>query len=157
MRYFFYGSLIDPDVRAVVLGRRRPDGAAATLKGWRRWRVAGESYPLISPAPGERVDGLVLDVAPAEARRLAWYEGEDYEPRELAVSLASGDNVSALVFVPKADLAHAGEPWDPAAWRRAHKPALLRAARRWMAYEERRPADLEAAWRAAAGQSAGAP
>src|SRR5690606_34715685 len=77
MRYFFYGSLADPDVLAAVLGRARVRAVPATLDGWRRWRVAGETYPLIAPAPGERVDGVAVEVTHAEARRLAWYEGED--------------------------------------------------------------------------------
>jgi hypothetical protein len=148
MRYFFYGSLTDPDVLAVVLGRRPRRMAPATLAGWRRLRVAGECYPLISPAPGEQVEGAIVDISPAEARRLAWYEGDDYEPRELGVTLPSGEIVPALVFLPKPDLAHAGEPWDPARWRREHKAALLEAAGRWMAFEARRPANSNAAWRA---------
>jgi hypothetical protein len=132
MRYFFYGSLTDPDVLAIVLGRPRIDGVPAALRGWRRWRVAGACYPLISPAPGGCVEGVVLDASPAEARRLAWYEGEDYDLRELRPTLASGEPVAALVFLPKPDLAHADEPWDPTLWRREHKAALLEAAGRWM-------------------------
>jgi hypothetical protein len=148
MRYFFYGSLTDPDVLAVVLGRRPRRLAAATLQGWRRLRVAGECYPLIAPAPGERVEGVVADVTAAEARRLAWYEGDDYEVRELDVELASGEAVAAQAFLPKPDLAHADEAWDSARWRRKHKPALLEAAKLWMGFERLRPANADAAWRA---------
>jgi hypothetical protein len=149
MRYFFYGSLTDLDVLTVVLGRRPRRLAPAALEGWRRLRVAGECYPLVSPAPGERVEGVIADISQAEARRLAWYEGDDYQLRELGVALASGETVAAQVFLPKPDLAHAGEPWDPARWRREHKAALLEAAGRWMAFEGRRPANSDAAWRAA--------
>jgi len=147
MRYFFYGSLTDPDVLVAVLGRC-PRLAPASLEGWRRLRVAGQSYPLIVAAAGERVDGSVADIGPAEASRLAWYEGDDYLQADLKVRLASGD-AAARVFVPKPGLAHADEPWDPVAWARTDKPALLEAARRWMAFEARRPANLDAAWRAA--------
>lgn len=149
MRYFFYGSLTDPDVLALVLGRPRARAVPAVLRGWRRWRVAGEAYPLIAPAPGERVEGVAVDVAPAETRRLAWYEGDDYEPRELEVELAGGARAAAWVFVPKPNLAHAGELWDPAVWAREHKAELLAAARCWMAFEGRRPANLDVAWRVA--------
>lgn len=148
MRYFFYGSLTDPDVLAAVLGRR-PRLAPAAIAGWRRLRVAGESYPLIIPAAGERVEGAVADVGPAGARRLAWYEGDDYSQVDLPVLLATGEEAAAGVFLPSAGLAHAGEPWDPIAWARTEKPALLEAARRWMAFEGRRPANLDNAWRAA--------
>lgn len=148
MRYFFYGSLTDPDVLAAVLGRR-PRLAPASLDGWRRLRVRGECYPLIVPAVGERVEGSVADVGPADARRLAWYEGDDYVQSELTVRLAGGEAATARVFTPKAELAHADEPWDPVAWARRDKPALVAAARRWMAFEGRKPANLDAAWRAA--------
>ena len=149
MRYFFYGSLIDPDVLALVLGRPRRRMTPAALEGWRRLRVAGECYPLIVPDPDARVAGVMAEVSPAEARRLAWYEGEDYELGELAVTVGSGAFVTASVFLPKPDLAHAGESWDPLLWRREHKAALLEAAGRWMAFEGRRPANLDAAWRTA--------
>ena len=149
MRYFFYGSLTDPDVLAAVLGRPRVRAVPAVLEGWRRWRVAGEDYPLIAPASGGRVEGILADVAPAEARRLAWYEGDDFAPRVLSVAPRSGEPLQALVFVPRPDLAHAGETWDPRVWARKRKEPLLAAARRWMAFEGRRPADLDAAWRAA--------
>lgn len=148
MRYFFYGSLTDPDVLGVVLGRR-PELASASLEGWRRLRVAGESYPLIVPAAGERVDGSVADMRPADARRLAWYEGDDYLQAGQTVRLATGGTARARLFLPKPELAHANEAWDAAAWARTEKPALLEAARRWMAFEARQPANLDAAWRAA--------
>jgi hypothetical protein len=143
MRYFFYGSLTDPDVLAVVLGRPRIDGVPAVLRGWRRWRVSGACYPLISPAPGGCVEGVVLDASPAEAHRLAWYEGEDYDLRELRPTLASGEAVPALVFLPKPALAQADEPWDPSLWRREHKAALLEAAGRWMSLAGAQPASSE--------------
>lgn len=150
MRYFFYGSLMDPDVLALVLGRPRRRTTPAAAEGWRRLRVAGECYPLIVPDPDGHVAGVVAEISPAEARRLAWYEGEDYELGELAVTLgSSGSSIAALAFLPNPDLAHAGEPWDPLLWRREHKAALLEAAGRWMAFEGRRPANLDAAWRTA--------
>lgn len=154
MRYFFYGSLTDPDVLAVVLGRPRARAVPARLAGWRRWRVAGECYPLIAPAPGEQVEGVLVEVGAAAARRLAWYEGDDYEPRALEVELADGARVSAQVFLPRPNLAHAGQPWEPAAWAREHKAALLEAARQWMSFEGRRAANLDGAWRPARRPSA---
>ena len=149
MRYFFYGSLTDPDVLALVLSGPRRRTAPAVLEGWRRLRVAGECYPLIVPCPADRVPGIVAEIAPVQARRLAWYEGEDYVLGELAVTLGSGVPVDASVFLPKPDLAHAGEPWDPLLWSREHKAALLEAVGRWMAFEGRRPANSDVGWRTA--------
>ena len=43
--YFFYGTLIDKDVRAVVLGRAAEDVTTIedTLPGWRRVFMAGKT------------------------------------------------------------------------------------------------------------------
>ena len=52
MRFFFYGTLLDRDVTALVLGRRLPPQAfvPATLPGHSRWRVQGGSYPVVGAA-----------------------------------------------------------------------------------------------------------
>lgn len=134
MRYFFYGSLMDADVRAAVLGRAPVCVEPATLIGWRRVKAAGASYPLLVEARLAAVAGAALDLSPADASRVAWYEGkDDYEPRELSVTLGSGRQANALVFLPRGGVAHDGEPWEPEVWARDDKPAVLDAARGWMA------------------------
>ncbi|MBL8834369.1 MAG: gamma-glutamylcyclotransferase, partial [Rhodospirillales bacterium] len=50
MRFFFYGTLIDPDVRRAVLGRLAPASVEpATLKGWRRFSAKGVTFPIARP------------------------------------------------------------------------------------------------------------
>jgi hypothetical protein len=42
MRFFFYGTLMDEDIRRAVLGDRAPDAVEpATLIGYRRMAAAG--------------------------------------------------------------------------------------------------------------------
>ena len=46
MRFFFYGTLMDADIRRAVLGvRALAPAERATLDGWRRVKKAGVSYP----------------------------------------------------------------------------------------------------------------
>jgi Gamma-glutamyl cyclotransferase, AIG2-like len=53
MRFFFYGTLLDRDVMALVLGRRLPPAAyaAAVLRGHARRRAKGASYPTLMRDP----------------------------------------------------------------------------------------------------------
>ena len=47
MRFFFYGTLMDEDVRRAVLGvRSLAPTERATLEGWRRVKMAGDVFTL---------------------------------------------------------------------------------------------------------------
>ena len=56
MDYFFYGTLMDPDVRALVLSPAMRDVAveAAVLEGYRRVFMRGRVYPVVIPACASR-------------------------------------------------------------------------------------------------------
>ena len=84
MDYFFYGTLLDRDLLARVVGRRVPDARieSATLEGYRRLRMTGTPYPMLARESGGRVDGiLVKGLGQTAARRLSNYEGHRYTIR----------------------------------------------------------------------------
>ncbi len=130
MRFFFYGTLIDADVRRAVLGLYAPRRVEpATLRGWRRLPVRGRTYPVIVADPAASVDGvLVRGLNVAARRRLERYEdAELYDMAELDV-LPDGRTrpVGALAFVAKATGFHPGSgSWEIADWRRRHKRRFL--------------------------------
>lgn len=127
MRFFFYGTLMDADVRRAVLGRRREIAVGpATLHGWRRVALAHESYPIIVRDSGGTVEGLLARGLDAAARaRLCVYEGPDYELTGAVVHTAAGA-VDAHVFVPAPGWRpEARGDWDLAAWQRAAKRSFL--------------------------------
>ncbi|MET4699177.1 hypothetical protein ABIE65_002207 [Constrictibacter sp. MBR-5] len=127
MRFFFYGTLLDPDVRRAVLGTATEAGMPAALDGWRRVFVRGDCYPVIRPARGSTVDGMVFAGVNLEgARLLRQYEGPSYRERRLTVRGADGGIVSAAVFVPKDAGVATGGPWTLASWRVRHKRPYLR-------------------------------
>ncbi|MCC7275271.1 MAG: gamma-glutamylcyclotransferase, partial [Alphaproteobacteria bacterium] len=81
MRFFFYGTLLDADLRRAVCGTAADGWASvpAALADHRGGRSAGLAYPFLLPAPGESVEGLVVDGIDAEAAALlTLYEGEGY-------------------------------------------------------------------------------
>ena len=122
--YFFYGTLIDKDVRAVVLGRAAEDVTTIedTLPGWRRVFMAGETYPVVVPSPGHTVDGVRVEIPGAQVRqRLTYFEGSEYRTEH--VTLASGEKADVLVG---SKLAKSGtQDWDFDAWKKRDKARFL--------------------------------
>lgn len=132
MRFFFYGTLIDADVRRAVMGRYAPQVVEpARLQGWRRVAVPGKTYPMIVADGGEFVDGvLARGLGPVARRRLERYDDDDlYELVPVEVVPAGRRRpVAALVFVAKPALRPRGvRAWDFELWRRRHKRRLVLA------------------------------
>lgn len=146
MTYFFYGTLCDPDVLALVLGYRPSPRQLqpAVLPGFRRKQARNRTYPVLVPAPGGRVDGLLFSPGrPADRQRLAAYEGPEYILRRLPVLAAAGRTAPeqdrpaapcrAGVFVAarsaagESALPPARADWHPGRWRRRDKPQFLQS------------------------------
>ena len=124
--FFFYGTLLDADIRALVMGAGAPaELEPATLLGWRRQAHPRETYPLIVPAAGAAVEGAIArDLAPDTVSRLVVYEGPEYRIAAVEVQLTGGSVVAAEVFVPT-DGVGGTAPWDLATWQRRHKRRYL--------------------------------
>lgn len=129
MRFFFYGTLMDEDVRRAVLGvRALAPTEHATLEGWRRIKMASVSYPMIVRARNHSVDGVLMHGIDGRAREmLQIYEGDEY--RMLGVEVRAGDfMISAKMFAPRPGLTIRGRgPWDLETWQRRHKRRFLGA------------------------------
>jgi hypothetical protein len=103
------------------------------LRGWRRRRLRGRTYPVIFPDARGAVAGAVIDgIDDAALARLIAYEGPGYRLRPVRPRLNGrggvGD-VEALVFVPSVRRAVAGA-WTEPEWRRRHRRATLATLRR---------------------------
>ncbi len=156
MQYFFYGTMKDAEVFAVVAGRPlSADGCdAATLAGYRLARVRDECYPCLAPSAGGETDGLVVsDLSQGEIDRINFFEGNDYCPETVAVTLtASRQAVAATTFLNSSSVDAEETAWRYAEWRvSAEKERFLRLAHAWMAIHGRYPPDdpaLDDIWRA---------
>lgn len=124
MRFFFYGTLLDRDVAALVLGRRLPPRAftPASLPGHSRWRVQGGSYPIAIPdrkgeVPGCIVGGLSAD----DVARLTAFEGSGYRVASLKVRTAGGLTRVSVYEPIVQKLKPSNRRWDLTQWQRRDK------------------------------------
>lgn len=129
LSFFFYGTLMDPDLQAVVLGGRLPEGVSAVLAGYRRRLVAGQDYPAIAPVKGASVSGLLLDgVSPTMAARASQYEGPQYTAACLAVTAEDGTIRDAWTFLPVRGVRLSARDWSLDIWQQRHKILALESA-----------------------------
>lgn len=132
--YFFFGTLMDPDVLELVLGRAPGAlSASATLHGYARVRVANEPYPALVSAPGAIVDGLLLqDYSDEDDRRIRYFEDFDFAIEQTVVETASGPQdahfCGAISNIAPTDL-----PWSYEEWVRTEKDRFLQVAEIYMA------------------------
>jgi hypothetical protein len=137
MRFFFYGTLIDPDVRALVLGRHAPRIVEpAGLRGWRCVPVPARTYPMLVPDPEAHLSGVLVRGLNAKAReRLQNYEDALYDLIEVDVEVGRrGKKRPALVFVAKPGRTASGRRlWDFTDWQRRHKRRFLQRLKRRLA------------------------
>ena len=128
MRFFFYGTLLDRDVTALVLGRRLPPQAfePAVLPGWSRWRVQGGSYPVSIPDRKGQVAGAVVrGLSARDVRCLSAYEGPGYVVSPLNVWIG-GLLTTVSVFEPVVSkLKPSKRPWELALWQRDDKQVFV--------------------------------
>ena len=151
MVFFFYGTLMDDELRRALAGPRdarlRIEPGLLLHRDRRRARFG--AYPVLVPAPGRRVAGqLVAGVDPHLALWIAHFEGPGYLPTPLAAQNRAGRRVRAITFAPES-LDEAGrEPWDFRRWQRRDKPGVRRLLQSWLlARADGRPLALDVPWR----------
>lgn len=126
---FFYGTLMDLDLLGFLIGRSVDPSELlpARLRGARRVRVRGASFPMLVPDPRATVEGRVwYGGTAAERARLDAYEGPAWRLVPVEVQLTSGERVAVAVYrVVEGALEPTDEPWDLAHWQARHKPRYL--------------------------------
>lgn len=135
MLLFAYGTLLDPDVRTLVLGRPSPAAEAvpAVLRGYRRVRVAEEVYPTVLPDPAAIVHGALVPLLDAVERdRVQFFEGFELILREREVQCSRRGPVGALVCTATDTIRHTDEDWSLEDWQRLHKADYLPASSTYM-------------------------
>jgi nudix-type nucleoside diphosphatase (YffH/AdpP family) len=131
---FFYGTLCDPDILAVVAGGDTgQDLGPARLPDFAALRVAGEDYPVLVPEPGSAAPGrLAGGLGPVARERIAFFEGLGLYRLVPQRVLGAGGGREALVWMGTGAAGPLDGPWDLARWQAEAKPAFLEAAREYM-------------------------
>ncbi len=139
MAQFFYGTLRDPELLAIVLGRAVVP-VSAHLPGHAVCHAGEAAFPLIV-AGGGGVDGLLAEGLSADdLARLQWYEGAfGYELRAVTVKTADGARAAQVWFPPQGQ--SPGAAWSLRHWQDHHAPLVRATAREVMAAFGRIPAD----------------
>ncbi len=129
MRYFFYGTLLDADVRAWILGGwiGRRVLLPAVLPNYHRVCLRGRDYPVVVPARGQEAPGvLALGFDRQAAANLAAFESDEYVAADRPVRLADGAVLGARVFLASRLARPTGRDWCVSVWQREHKAAFAR-------------------------------
>ena len=155
MRWFFFGSLLDRDVMQIVLDRPMHDMAIqpAVLHGFARYRVEQETFPALSPCADGVVEGILVDgLNDEDARRICFFEGDEFALQTLTVRCTEGREHPALVFTATNLIELSAELWELEQWQRHHKSLYLTMSRDWMqAYGRADYTELNRYWRRALG------
>ncbi|ARJ68176.1 hypothetical protein WV31_14855 [Magnetospirillum sp. ME-1] len=133
---FFFGTLMDEEVLAAVLGRTADPALMepARLGGWRRTNIAGRTYPMLIPHPTGAVEGLLVrGLDERDCRRLDHYEGPEYRVGCLMVRRRDGTEAMAESYLCPPGVTGGREEWRLETWRLRHKRAALTRIRALMA------------------------
>jgi AIG2-like family. len=132
MKLFFYGTLMDADVRELVCGGAL-EVEPAMAQGFRRVFVAGKHYPMLLPHASGWVEGtLASGLDAATLHRLQVYEGWEYTLQPIKVRTASGHAVMARVFLCPPHVVPEMRDWGLERWQRRHKRTFLSKAQQLM-------------------------
>lgn len=146
MRLFFFGTLLDADVQALVIGRslRDHEWVAAERRHFRRVYIAGRLYPMVPPHRGGAVDGAFVEtLSRDELARVALYEGDDYRLMRQPVfplglpldadDAAQAKPVAAWLYRSGPTVRPSMRDWRLSAWQSKEKVVYLRDTRAWLA------------------------
>ena len=138
--FFFYATLLDPDVMALVIGRRLPPSAfvPAVLPGHLVLRQFDSRQVVVVPDTADRVRGVVVGgLSSRDVARLAAFEGPGYRISRLKVRVG-GELATVSVFEPVvARLQPSTSPWDYALWKGRHKRPFVDRLRRALGAQTR--------------------
>lgn len=103
MRLFFFGSLLDPELFEVVVGRPVASvvRVPARLDGWSARRVREEDYPVLVPTAGSGTVGRVIaGLSWTEIDRVQFFEGDEYDLSPVTVEVPGPEAASVLAASP---------------------------------------------------------
>ena len=134
-RFFFFGLLRDRQVLELVIDRPTAGYPflPAKVTDSRLVRLRGQSYPILVPAPGRWVDGVIVDeLTEADLARILFFESVEYQPQPIEIIGADGTPLVAHAFATTSRARHDDEDWRFTDWLARDRAEDLRIAALWM-------------------------
>ena len=148
---FAFGTLMDPDVLAAVCDvppGSFPTEPARAEDSARRW-VVDDHYPVLVPAPGEHLEGLLLHgLGGRDLERIGFFEGEEFALAPIDVRRERDGRVVTVLHFAHTDRKAVSEAaWDLADWQASTKADTMPRVRRYMAcFGRMSVAEADAHW-----------
>jgi hypothetical protein len=120
---FAYGTLRDPDMLRVVLGRPLVPHALhpARAPGFHAVHYPQRAYPALVRVPGAAAEGLVItDLTPFERDLLDAFEGAEYLRQPIPVMIEE-DLFEADAYLPAISVPASNTAWSLIRWQTNHK------------------------------------
>ncbi len=147
--YFFFGTLMDVDVLELVVDRPVDPSVfmPARLDGFRRVRVAWDSFPMLVHDRDGSVDGMVFTSRSSlEDDRIRFFEDYDYDLAPCRPIVASG-KIDAVFCGTDASVEPTEETWTLAGWAERYKPGFLELSAEYMdCFGRMTPDEAEPVW-----------
>ncbi|QFU09169.1 ADP-ribose pyrophosphatase [Rhodobacteraceae bacterium THAF1] len=128
---FIFGTLLDDDLRATVMGQAVA-GQPAQLTDFVVERADGGDWPILVARPGGVADGLLLNLNDNALERAAFYEAAFGYVAEVMQIERQGQTTNAQVYRAPGG-AGSGQAWSLVKWQTTHAPFTRRAAGEAMA------------------------
>lgn len=151
MLFFFYGTLMDRELRSALAGAKagRLRATPGVLLNHRRLRASFGNYPVVVPRMGGRVPGLFVEGLDHDLLLwIAHFEGPEYLPQRVPARDEVGQRLSPWAFMAPAGGRATSASWDFRRWQRLEKPRVRRLMRNWLLESAPgRPLALDVSWR----------
>ena len=134
MQLFFYGTLLDADLRRAVLGAgaERIELRPAVLPGFRCTRSSYGDFPVLLRRSGGRVKGALAEgFDRTDLLRIGNFEGEDYAPARALVIGEDGRRRRAWIYLANLPGPVERRPWSLRGWQLRSKSRLMARVRLW--------------------------
>ncbi len=139
-RIFLFGTLLDPDLRRIVLGRAAA-GQAARLADHAVERAEDGDGPILVARPGQAAEGVLVTLSPEAAARAAFYAAGCGHAADRVAVQSGAATVAATLYRAAATTGDGagGRDWALAGWQAAAGPLARRTAEAAMAMFQRVP------------------
>lgn len=133
--FFFFGTLMDPEVLRLVVGRTIPKRniKGAEIDDYRRVFVQGRDFPILTPSLKSSVAGILVEnLEQRDIARIDEFEDNGYCRTRCDIKMGDGTARNAWVYLATQSLIASEQEWIFEDWLRDYRSSFLARVRRRM-------------------------